>query len=206
MIDDDRVGDHEVQRAGRARGANRLAHAVADHLAAAELGLLARRREIALDPDEELRVGQAHAVARRGAVEIGVLPARQAEGHERRSHAASLASACSRRAALGQRVQAEDPAGAAELDERDALLVAGLEAHGRAGRHVEPHPERLGAVEAERAIDLEEVEVRADLDRTVARVRHRQLDGAAALIRDDVALAQQIFARNHGWPPSLNSR
>ena len=64
----------------------------------------------------------------------------------------------------------------AELDERDALLVAGLEAHGGAGRHVEPHAEGLSAVEAERAVDLEEVEVRADLDRTVAGVRHRQLD------------------------------
>src|SRR5262250_2448489 len=96
VVDDDRVRDHQVERARRARGAHGLAHPVPEHLAAAELGFLARGREIALDANEKLRVGQPHAVARRGAVEIGVLPAGQPQRHERRSHAASFASACSR--------------------------------------------------------------------------------------------------------------
>jgi hypothetical protein len=93
VIHDDRVGDHEVERAGGARGANGLAHAVANHLAAAELCFLARGGEIALDSDEKLGVGQAHPIAGRRPVEIGVLSPGQAQGHERRSHAASFASA-----------------------------------------------------------------------------------------------------------------
>src|SRR5439155_21942362 len=109
-------------------------------------------------------------------------------------------------APLSQRVQADDAPRPAELDERDALLVAVLEAHGRARRHVEPHPERSSPLEAERAVDLEEVEVRADLDRAIACVGHGQLDRSAALIRDDVALTEQILAGNHGWSPSVNNR
>jgi hypothetical protein len=40
-----------------------LAHAVADHLAAAELHLLAIGGEILLDLDDELGIGQPHLVA-----------------------------------------------------------------------------------------------------------------------------------------------
>jgi hypothetical protein len=49
-----------------------LAHAVADHLAAAELHLLAIDREIALHLDPKLGVGQPHAVAHRGAEHLGI--------------------------------------------------------------------------------------------------------------------------------------
>ena len=41
----------------------RLPHAVADHLAAAEFHLLAVGGEILLDLDDEVGVGQPHAVA-----------------------------------------------------------------------------------------------------------------------------------------------
>ena len=61
MIDDERVGDHGVGRV--LRDALALAHAVADHLAAAELHLLAVHGEVLLHLDPELRVGEAHAVA-----------------------------------------------------------------------------------------------------------------------------------------------
>ena len=40
----------------------RLAHAVADHLATAELHLLAVDGEVAFDLDEQFGVGEAHAV------------------------------------------------------------------------------------------------------------------------------------------------
>ena len=63
-------------------GAGGLAHAVADHLAAAELHLVAVDGEVALDLDQQLRVGQPHPVAHGGAVEIGVLPARHPQAHE----------------------------------------------------------------------------------------------------------------------------
>ena len=93
MIDDHGVGDDDVEHPGRAGGADGLAHAVADDLAPTELRLFARRREVALDADEQVRVGQAHPVSRGGPIQIGVLPARQPERHDGRSHAASFASA-----------------------------------------------------------------------------------------------------------------
>ena len=66
MVEDHGVGDDRVDRPlGAARLA--LAHAVADHFAAAELDLLAIDRAVALDLDEELGVGQAQAVAGRRA-------------------------------------------------------------------------------------------------------------------------------------------
>jgi hypothetical protein len=49
-----------------------LCHAVADHLAAAELDLLAIDRAVGFDLDEELGVGEAHAVAGGRAEHIGI--------------------------------------------------------------------------------------------------------------------------------------
>ena len=71
VIDDQRVGDHGVDRA-LGLASLRLAHAVADHLAAAELHLLAVDGEVALDLDDQLGVGQAHAVAGGGAEHVGI--------------------------------------------------------------------------------------------------------------------------------------
>ena len=62
MVEDDRVGDDGVDRA-LGPAALALPHAVADHLAAAELDLLAIDRAVALDLDDELGVGEAQAVA-----------------------------------------------------------------------------------------------------------------------------------------------
>ena len=62
VVEDERVGDDGVDGA-RGAGRLRLAHAVADHLAAAELDLLAVDGAVLLDLDEELGVGQPHAVA-----------------------------------------------------------------------------------------------------------------------------------------------
>jgi hypothetical protein len=49
-----------------------LPHAVADHLAAAELHLLAVGGEILLDLDDEIGVGEPHAVARGRAEHVGI--------------------------------------------------------------------------------------------------------------------------------------
>ncbi len=70
-IDDQRVGDHRIDRPARARHLA-LAHAVADHLAAAELHLLAIGGEIALDLDEQLGIGKTHLVARGRAEHVGI--------------------------------------------------------------------------------------------------------------------------------------
>ena len=63
MIEDHDIGDDGVDRSLRARDL-RLAHAVADHLAAAKLHLFAISGEILLHLDEEFGISQANAVAR----------------------------------------------------------------------------------------------------------------------------------------------
>ena len=62
VIEDQRVGDDGVDRALLV-GDLRLPHAVADHLAAAEFHLLAVGGEILFDLDDEIGVGQPHAIA-----------------------------------------------------------------------------------------------------------------------------------------------
>src|SRR5215468_7769285 len=66
---------------------------------------------------------------------------------------------------------------APEWDQRHFLLVPRLEADGRRLRDGQPHPEGGGAVELQGAVDLEEVIVRADLDRPVAGVADLERDG-----------------------------
>lgn len=70
VIDDQRVGDDGIDHVGG--DALRLAHAVANHLAAAELHFLAIRGEVALDLDDEIGIGEAHAVAGGRAEHFGI--------------------------------------------------------------------------------------------------------------------------------------
>ena len=81
VVEDQRVGDHGVDRPGGA-GLLPLPHAVADHLAAAELDLLAVDRAVLLDLDDEVGVGEAHLVADRRPEHVGVGRARHAKGHQ----------------------------------------------------------------------------------------------------------------------------
>ena len=62
VVEDDGVGDDRVDRA-LGPAALALSHAVADHLAAAELDLLAVDRAVAFDLDDQLGVGEADAIA-----------------------------------------------------------------------------------------------------------------------------------------------
>ena len=80
VVEDQRIGDDGIDRAAPV-GDLRLAHAVADHLAAAELHLLAIGREILLHLDDEIRVGKAHAIADGGPEHISIGAAVDAEGH-----------------------------------------------------------------------------------------------------------------------------
>ena len=61
-----------VSTAPSARAGLGLAHAVADHLAAAELHLLAVDGEVLLHLDDEVGVGEPHLVADGGAEHVGV--------------------------------------------------------------------------------------------------------------------------------------
>ena len=71
-IDDQRIGDDAVESPGIA-DARRLAHSVAQHLAAAELAFVAVGGGIGLDFEYQAGVAQAHAVAGRWSVDVGVM-------------------------------------------------------------------------------------------------------------------------------------
>ncbi len=193
VVEDQGVGDHGVDRARLARRL-RLAHAVADHLAAAELDLLAIDRAVLLDLDEQLGVGEPHPVADRGPVHVGIGRAPDLTGHQEVSDASS--------APAHQTIEAEDPARPGDRHELDLAGLAGLEADRRAGRNVEPAAAGRGAIERERRVGLEEVVVRADLHRTVAGVGDRERDRLAARVQGDLAVARDDFARDHADLPS----
>src|SRR5215831_7619312 len=71
---------------------------------------------------------------------------------------------------VGQVVEPSHRRGPTQGDQRHRLLHTRLEAHGVAGRNVEPHAERLRALERERPVGLEEVEVARDLDGAITGV------------------------------------
>jgi hypothetical protein len=71
VIEDERVGDDGVDRALPV-GDLALSHAVADHLAAAELDLLAVTAEILLHLDDDVGVGEPHPVSGGGTEHLGV--------------------------------------------------------------------------------------------------------------------------------------
>ena len=79
-IEDQGVGDHRVHGAIGAAGLG-LAHAIADHLAAAELHLIAVAGEVLLHLQDQLGVRQAQPVAGGGAVGLGVGAAVNPVGH-----------------------------------------------------------------------------------------------------------------------------
>ena len=81
VIHDQRVRNHQVEYPVRGHGRGGLPHAVADHLAAAELGLLSGDGQILFDFNEQVGVGEAHAVARGRPVEVGVLTAWNFQTH-----------------------------------------------------------------------------------------------------------------------------
>ncbi len=71
VVEDQRIGDDGVDGTLPV-GDLALAHAVADHLAAAELHLLAVGAEILLHLDDDVGVGEPHAVAGGGAEHVGI--------------------------------------------------------------------------------------------------------------------------------------
>ena len=74
-VDDQRVGDNGIDGAAGPIDL-RLAHAVTNHLAAAELHLIAVGGPVVLDLDDEIRIGEAHLVAGRRTVHRRVSAAR----------------------------------------------------------------------------------------------------------------------------------
>src|SRR4029077_20971526 len=84
-----------------------------------------------------------------------------------------------------------------ERNQRDLARLPRLEPHRRPGRDVEPHAARLLAIELQRRIGLEEMIVRADLDRPVAGVGDGERHGLAAGIERDLAGLDEELAGGH---------
>src|SRR5262249_45979347 len=79
-IYDERVRDDAIERIVL-MDAGRLAHAVAEYLAAAELAFVAVHRMVALDFGDKLGVAEAYAVACGRTEDGGVVGAGEAVGH-----------------------------------------------------------------------------------------------------------------------------
>src|SRR5471030_2256592 len=79
----------------------------------------------------------------------------------------------------------------------DGALLARLEAHGGPRGDVQAHAVGAPALETERRIDLEKVEVRADLDRPVAAIVHHHGGCLTAVVDADLALFEDVFAWDH---------
>ena len=130
-----------------------------------------------LDPDDEIGVGEADAIAGGRAVVIGVGAAIDLHV-ARHSRVTKRVDCLQRRVAdrlvverpLDEPVEPDDLARAAERDELDLARVARLEADGRAGGDVQPHAVRRRAIEGQPAVHLEEMAVRSDLHRPIAAV------------------------------------
>ena len=71
MVENERISDDRVDRA-LSVGDLTLAHAIADHLAATELHLLAVNGEIFLDLDNEIGIGEPDTVSGRWTEHIGI--------------------------------------------------------------------------------------------------------------------------------------
>src|SRR6185312_10199849 len=93
---------------------------------------------------------------------------------------------------------------AGERDQRDVAALARLEPPRGARRQVEPHAARLPAVELQRRVGLEEMIVRAHLDRPIAGVGDSQRHRLAALVELDLAVLDEHFAGDHRKHLSLN--
>src|ERR1043166_1615290 len=93
--------------------------------------------------------------------------------------------------------EAVNRAFAGERHESHLAGLAGLEPHGGSGGDVEAHAARLLAVERERRISLEEMIMRADLDRPVAGVDHFERHGLAAGVESDLTRFDEQFTGNH---------
>mmetsp|Transcript_32807 Transcript_32807/g.110574 ORF Transcript_32807/g.110574 Transcript_32807/m.110574 type:complete len:445 (-) Transcript_32807:325-1659(-) len=208
--DDESVGDDHVQgiNGGDARG---LALALAQRLAAAKLAFVSVDPKVLLDAQPQRRVAEAHAVARRRAVRGRVVEARHSLWRARRRGEAQRRVAKAARSharhhlgaprlgslAVDEQVARLYDFAAADGDQSDSLGVSRFKPHGRPTGHVEAEAVRLLAVEDERLVRLDEVEVRSDLDGPVSRIDDAELETIPARVQLDGPLQRLVRARRH---------
>src|SRR5579859_1460079 len=81
MVDDEGVGDHEIEGAACTSGAGALPHAVSNDLATPEGDLVAISREILLDFNDQFGIGQPHSIALSRAIQVRVGSPGDREAH-----------------------------------------------------------------------------------------------------------------------------
>src|SRR5262249_52850471 len=86
---------------------------------------------------------------------------------------------------------------AGERNERDLARLPRFKAHRGAGGDIEPHAARLLAIEFQRRIGLEEMIMRADLDRPIAGISDRQRHRLAASVDLDLVVLDEHFTGDH---------
>src|SRR6516165_1143039 len=91
-----------------------------------------------------------------------------------------------------------DRALAGERNKRDLARLPRFEAHRGAGGDIEPHAARFLAVEFQRRIGLEEMIVRADLDRPIPVFGDRQRHRLAPVMELALAAFDELFTGDHG--------
>ena len=84
-----------------------------------------------------------------------------------------------------------------ERDQRHFARLSRLETHRGAGGDIEPHAARLLALELERRVGLEEMIVRADLDRPVAGIGDAERHPLAPGVEGNLAVLDEHFAGDH---------
>jgi hypothetical protein len=187
MIHDQGVGDDGVDGAILAADLG-LAHAIADHLAAAEFHFLAVMGAVFFDLDKQVRIGKAHTIANSGAEHGGVGAAINGI-----CHGSVL------QLSLNFCVKAFDDAIARIRDQRYLACLPGLKTDRRSSRNVEPLAAGRVTVEIQRGVGLKKMIVRADLDRTVAGVGNAHGGRLAAFVENDVSVGDDDFSWDHGF-------
>jgi len=89
---------------------------------------------------------------------------------------------------IEQGIESMDGATASEFDELDFFFFAGLEADCSSGGDIEAQAICGGAIEGQSAICLEEMEMTADLDWTVAGVADEEAERFSSSVRRDGTL------------------
>ena len=174
-------------------------------LAASEFALVAVDGVVRFHLRDEPRVAKLDAVPRRRTEHRAVLSAAQ---HERLAgrgwrggrlvakalldHARhDLIETVGRSKSIYQSIARDDALVSRDLHQRHRLRVARLESDRRASGDVEPHAVRLLAVEDEGGVCLDEVVVRANLDRSVARVDHSELNQPPSSVQLNPTLGRE---------------
>src|SRR4029453_15194345 len=93
--------------------------------------------------------------------------------------------------------EAKNPPCTGDRDKCDLTSLAGLEAHRRAGRNIEPAATCLATIKGEPRVCLIEMIVRTDLHRTIAAIGNLQHHDISTLVELDIAGSSDDFTRYH---------